>query len=225
MTMQKWGGAAALVAATTYLVGFALLTTVLAPAGYASAEPNALAVVDFLAGNSALMFAWNLTIYVINAAALVVLAVALSERFKADAAGLSQMALAFGTLWATLVLGAGMVANVGLAEITRLYATAPERAAEVWHMLHLVENGLGGGNEIAGGLWAIVLGLGGMTSRSLPRALSVFALVIGVAGLSTVVPALGEIGGAIFGLGFIAWFGWAGVTLLGSIPASRAVPA
>lgn len=210
MTMDRWGSVAALLAAATYLVGFALLVTLIP--SFNTADPSAM--VDFLAQNHGLMFAWNLTIYVVNAIALVVLAVALSERFRAHSPGLAQLALAFGVLWATLVLGAGMVANVGLAEVVRLHATSPEQAGELWHIVHLIENGLGGGNEIAGGVWALVLGLAGIVTTRLPRLLSGFGLIIGLAGVLTVVPSFSEIGGALFGLGYIAWFIWAGIALL-----------
>jgi hypothetical protein len=41
----------------------------------------------------------------------------------------------------------------------------------------------------------------------------VLGLAVGVAGMATLVPQLAE-AGAIFGLGFIAWFTWAGLVLL-----------
>jgi hypothetical protein len=37
-----------------------------------------------------------------------------------------------------------------------------------------------------------------------------------VAGILTVVPALGDVGGAVFGLGLIGWFFWLGIVLLRS---------
>lgn len=225
MTLQKAGGIAAIIAALSYVVGFVLLGTMLAPAGYGSAEVDPAAVLEFLLGNRGLMLAWNLTIYVLNALCLVVLAAALSQRFRAAVPGLASLTLGFGVLWATLVLGAGMVANVGLEAVAVLQAAHPEEALRLWRVLHVVETGIGGGNEIAGGVWALVLGLAGLYSRTLGRALSGLAMAIGVAGLASVLPGLGEIGGAIFGLGFIVWFAWAGVTLIWTERGAAGAPA
>ena len=38
-------------------------------------------------------------------------------------------------------------------------------------------------------------------------------LVVGTAGVLTVVPGLAEPSAVLFGLGFIAWFAWAGLVL------------
>ncbi|AHM05921.1 hypothetical protein roselon_03682 [Roseibacterium elongatum DSM 19469] len=59
-----------------------------------------------------------------------------------DAAALTG---AIGLIWATLVLGAGMIANVAV-ERTLAVAADPEAAAALWQTLHAVELGLGGGN-------------------------------------------------------------------------------
>ena len=64
----------------------------------------------------------------------------------------------------------------------------------------LCDDGLGGGNEIVGGLWVLLVSWAALRAGGLPRALNYLGLVIGVAGILTVVPALGELG-AIFGLG------------------------
>jgi len=80
MTLHKAGGLAALTCAATYLVGFALLVTVLAPLGYGTDEINAAAVAGFIAERPCLLIAWNSLIYVVNALALVVLVVTLRQQ-------------------------------------------------------------------------------------------------------------------------------------------------
>lgn len=214
MKLGKFGGIAAIIAALTYIFGFVLMVSVLAPAGFGGDATGPEQLVGFVVQNRTLMYVWFLTIYIINAVFLLILAVALFDRLKQAAPGLAQVSLAFGTLWATLVLGAGMVANVGLGEVATLYASDPDKAIDLWNIVSTIENGLGGGNEIAGGVWIVCLGLAGLASAALPRFLNYFSLIIGVAGLATVIPGLSEIGGAIFGLGFIAWFIWVGVVLL-----------
>lgn len=211
--LRHWGAAAALLDAATYIFGFVLLVTALAGSGYGSdgAEPEA--VVAFLVGHEGLMILWNLTIYVVNGLALALLAVALHARFRLVIPGLAQSALTFGALWATLVVGAGMVANVGLSASVDLYATDPAEAVRMWEILHLVENGFGGGNEIAGGIWALIVGAAALRSGLLPKGLGAFSLVIGLAGLATVIPTLRDNAGALFGLGYIVWFVWVGLVL------------
>lgn len=53
-----------------------------------------------------------------------------------------------------------------------------------------------------------------MRAGEFPRLLNYIGLLVGVAGILSAIPALGEIGGAIFGLGQIAWFVWIGIDLL-----------
>ena len=132
--------------------------------------------------------------------------------------GLAEISRSFGLIWATLVIGAGMMANVGLAKVLGLYANDPAAAAALWEIVELVENGIGGGNEVVGGAWAVAIGLAALAG-ALPRVFGVFSMIVGIAGLLTVLPPLSEVGGAIFGLGYIAWFIWVGIILIRARPA------
>ena len=208
--LTKIGGYAALGCGLTYIVGFALYLTVLAPLG----NEDYHAKIAFAADNYTVLAIWNLTIYVLNAILLAIVAVALWDRFRLASPALAQVSLTFGALWATLVLAAGMVANVGLKEALAVFASDPERAADLYQIFLTVENGLGGGNEIAGGIWVLILSIAGFLTKRISKGLSILGTVIGVSGLASAIPALSEALGAIFGLGFIAWFTWAGVALL-----------
>ena len=88
-----------------------------------------------------------------------------------------------------------------------------DQAEPVWSALDSVQNGLGGGNEIAGGVWVLLVSWAALTTAALPRALNYLGLTAGAAGLITVIPAL-EAVGAVFGIGLIIWFGCLGVLLL-----------
>lgn len=206
MTLTRVGGIAALMCAATYVVGFALLLTVLAPLGYGSASVNPASVVAFIDTAAGALIAWNSVIYLVNGFALAVLAVALGHRVTGGMAAISQ---GFGLIWATLVIGAGMIANVAVERAAQLYPLDPTGAAELWATLHAVELGLGGGNEIAGGLWITVASLTGF-----PRVMSAIGVATGLCGLATLFPALGDAAGALFGLGAIVWFLGAGAHLV-----------
>lgn len=214
MTTERMGGLSALVCAATYVFGFAFLVTVLAPIGFGSPDLDSARVLAFEADTPGLLTLWYTVIYIVNAVFLALLAVALHARLRHDAPGFAVAQLVFGALWATLVLGAGMMANVGLETAMGLYGSDPEEAARLWTIFSTVENGIGGGNEIAGGVWALTLGLAGLATRRLPRVFAIVSIVIGCAGLLTMIPAAGDIAGAVFGLGYIAWFIWVGLILL-----------
>lgn len=211
--LRFWGATAAFVDAASYVFGFVLLFGFLAGSGIGSDQPNLTATTAFLVENQGLMSLWYLTIYVLNGLALAALAVALRARFAAAAPGLAQAVLTFGALWATLVVGAGMVANVGIGMVAALHPEDAMEAARLWRVVELVEGGLGGGNEIAGAIWALLVGAAGLASRTLPRSFAWFSIVIGGAGLATLLPSLNEIAGAVFGLGYIGWFVWIGLVL------------
>lgn len=213
MTLRKAGGLAALTCAATYLVGFALLVTVLAPLGFGTGEIDATAVVAFIAERPGLLTAWNTTIYVVNALALIVLVVALRRQIARTHGDAAAVTGAIGLIWATLVLGAGMIANVSVVQ-TQALAGDPEAAASLWLTLHAVESGLGGGNEIAGGAWILGVSLAARASGVLGRITSAIGVLSGFAGLVTILPLLGESAGAVFGLGAIAWFVAVGIALL-----------
>lgn len=213
--LQKVGGVAALIEAATFVVGFGLFSTVLAPSMTGYADPDQ--TVAFLANNRVLMYAANLIIYVVFGIVLVVLALALHDRLKAASPAVMQVASAFGLIWAGLVIASGMVANIGTGVIVELYATDQAQATSVWFAHNAVVNGLGGGNEIVGGLWVLLVSWAGWRAGGLPRALNYLGVVIGGAGVLTVIPPLGELG-AVFGLGLIVWFIWVGNVMLRKNP-------
>jgi hypothetical protein len=213
ISFQRLGGVAAIFAALTYLIGFWLYFTVLEPARYGSSQIDPAQHVLFLVENQSVMYAWNLIIYAANAIFLVVLAIALHQRMKSGSIGLAQTATAFGLIWAGLVLASGMFANIALGTVVNLYQTDSALTSTVWQVLATVEEGLGGGNEIAGGLWILLVSWASQWSKSLPTALNALGSVIGIAGLLTIVPALGE-AASVFGLGFIVWFIWVGGVLV-----------
>jgi hypothetical protein len=225
--LQKTGGIAALIMAATFVVGFAVFLTVLTPAGYFDASAEPAQRVAILADNQTIASVSYLTAFVVFGVFLVVLALALYERLKAGSPALAQTATAFGLIWAGLVIASGMVANVGIAAVVDLYGSDPAQAGSVWLALETVQLGLGGGNEIAGGLWVLLVSWAALRAGGLPKALNYLGVAIGVAGLLTVVPVLEVLGavevlGFVFGLGLIVWFVWLGIAMWRSRPSVTA---
>ena len=212
---QKAGGVSALIAAATWVFGMALLFTALAPFATGDVDPG------FLADNQAIIYAWNVTIYLVFGVFLVVLLLALHERLKAGSPAMVQTATAFGLIWAAVVFASGMVFNIGMETVIDLHGKDPAQAESVWLAVNSVSIGLGGGNEIVGALWILLLSWEALQAGGLPRALNYLGVVISVAGLLTLVPAL-EIMGVIFGLGSIVWFVWVGIVMLRGSPSTAA---
>jgi hypothetical protein len=209
--LQKMGGVAALVEGATYLLGIVIAFTILAPTW----ELNPEQYVAFLIENQTFMHIWHLIIYVVNGIFLVVLVLALYERLKGSTSALAQVAAAIGLIWAGLVIASGLLIINDLGVIADLHGRNPAQATTVWLALSAVENGLGGAVELPGGLWMMLVSWAAWRSKELPTALNYLGLVVGMAGVLTAVPALGELGVA-FGLGSIVWFIWLGIVMLRS---------
>lgn len=215
--LQKWGGLAALYEALAYIigiVGFIMVVNI-------SEIADPLQKVAAIAENQMLLSLLHLIVYVIWGATLVVLALALHERLGGAASALVRTATAFGLIWAGLVIASGMIYNIGMETVVTLQAGDPTQAATVWLAIDAVFTGLGGGVEVVGGIWVLLLSWGALRNGGLPRALNYFGLLVSAAGLVTVVPDLGEIGGMVFGLTQIVWFAWVGLVLLRSQPGTR----
>jgi hypothetical protein len=206
MTLSKIGRLAGLTCAATYLFGFAVLVTVLAPLGFGTIDIDPHAVVAVIQTNPDLLIVWNSVIYILNAFALAVLVISLHARLRHTTPDLAAVARALGLIWATLVLGAGMIGNVAVERAAYLAPTDFDAAVRLWETLHAVELGLGGGNEIAGGVWIGLVSVAGMRGRSLEKICTAIGVLTGLGGLATVIPAWGDSAGAVFGLGAIAWF-------------------
>ena len=210
---QKMGGVSALIAAATWVFGMALLFTVLAPFATGDVDPG------FLADNQAIIYVWNTIIYLVFGVFLVILLLALHERLKAGSPAMVQTATAFGLIWAAVVFASGMVFNIGMENVIDLQGKDPGQAESVWLAVNSVALGLGGGNEIVGALWILLLSWAALRGGGLPRVLNYLGVVISVAGLLTLIPAL-ELVGVIFGLGSIAWFVWVGIVMLRGSPSA-----
>lgn len=66
--------------------------------------------------------------------------------------------------------------------------------------------------EIFGPIWVLLVSWAALRAGVLPKALNYLGVVIAVAGLATIVPALEDVG-AVFGLGLIVWLAWVGVVM------------
>jgi uncharacterized Tic20 family protein len=204
--LQKLGGMAALYTGVAYIVGMLGFLLVV---GWPDDPSQQVAV---LVNNQVTQHLLYLIVYQVWAVFLVVLTLALYERLKADAPITMQIATAIGIIWATVVIASGMIFNIGMDNVVSLYGTDPARATTVWIVIASVCDGLGGGNEILGGLWMLLISWAALQG-GLPKVLNYLGIGIGVAGILSALPRLGDVG-LIFGMGQIVWFVWLGIIML-----------
>jgi hypothetical protein len=206
--LQKIGGVAALIEAIIYIAAFVFFGAFWnSPGGADAAQQFA-----FLTENKTVLFVVNFVMYVLFGIVLAVLVLALHERLKKGAPTLSSLAAIFGVIWVGLVIASGMIANIGLAAAIDLANTEPQQAMTMWRAVYSVVEGLGGGNEVVGGLWVLLISITALQNQKLPKALNVFGLIVGLVGVLTVYPA--DVFTEIFGVSQIVWFSWLGITLI-----------
>jgi hypothetical protein len=196
--LPRWGAAAALLCALDYLSLFLF---------YGAwwqypATADAAGQWQYINKHATALFFIHLS-YLIFGIALAVLVQALYVRLKPIAPQRLLFARWAGLLWVTYIVAAGMIANIALKAVLDLGATDPEKAMQLLKTLSYVVDGLGGGNELPGGLWSLLVGLVSWRA-GLPRWLAVLAIVIGLAGIATVFP--DDSAKAVFGLCQIVWF-------------------
>lgn len=206
--LQKIGGFTAFALAITYVMAFVYFGAFF---DFPRAGDTGQKL-RFLADNQLMLSIVNLVMYVAFGVLLVVLVLALHYRFKTRAQILSQLAAVFGVIWVGLVIASGMIANIGLAAVIRMSVNEPEQAMTLWYTVNIIVEGLGGGNEVVGGLWLLILSCAALKSEALTRTLSYFGVFIGLAGIMTIYPA--DVLTEIFGIGQIVWFVWLGISML-----------
>ena len=199
---QKVGGAAALYLALALLAAMPYFLLLVDYPDATTAEDKVALVVD----NYASMYAVYIATYVLFGMAVAMLALALHDRLAGLAPSPVRFATAVGLVWSVALVLSGMVFTYGMTAITDLHETGEAEAVQTWQAIEPVAMALGGaGGELLGGLWVLLLSVVTLRTRAFPRMVSLLGLVIGVLGLTSVVPPLHD-AGIGFGLLQIVWF-------------------
>ena len=206
--LHKPSGFAAILLGLIYIGAFIYFGAFFAyPAGGSPAEK-----MRFLADHQLAVSVVYFSIYVLFGVVLAVLVVGLHEMLKRTGASLAALASLFGVIWVGLVIASGMIYTIGLDQAVRLLDEGPDTAFALWRTVSVIANSLGGGNEIVGGLWVLLVSVVALQAAALSRPLNYLGCFVGIAGIATVYPA--EIFTEIFGLSQIVWFIWLGVVIL-----------
>ena len=217
-TLQRFGGFAALYEAAAYIVGMIGFLAVVDVSGVADPVQQ----VAIMADNLSFLYILYLIVYVVWGIAMVILSLSLYERLKAGSPALVKTATIFGIFWACVIIVSGMIQNVAMQNVVALYGKDPAQAGTVWLTIDSVLGGLAGSNEAIGGIWILLLSWAALRTGEFSRVLNYLGVVVGVAGIISIVPALAELFIYIFALGQIVWFIWLGIVLLRSNPSRAA---
>lgn len=207
--IQLVGGVSSILEAVIYIIAFIVYGGVLV---YPNTDATAIEKLGFLTDNYSTLSILNLMCYVLFGILLAILVLALHQRLKNHSPNLSNLASIFGVIWVGLVMASGMIANIGLNTVVNMGAQDAENALLLWSNISIVTEGLGGGNEIVGGLWVLLVSIIGLKEKLFSRLLNYLGLLVGFAGILTIYPL--DIFTEVFGLSQIMWFLWIGILMV-----------
>ncbi|MFK7861549.1 MAG: hypothetical protein AB8B64_22225 [Granulosicoccus sp.] len=203
------GAASALLMASIYLLGFAIFFSVLDPGRTLTRDES----IQFLSENRLIVLPTIFVLYVLAGFNLLILVQSLAGEVKDRVPWLSQTALIIGSIWCVMVIVAGFVYLSGMQAVFSLYPENAAQASTLALMIDTLFESLGGGNELIGGVWTVLISCLLLNATQNYRILHFFGIAVGIAGVVSIVPMLAE-AVTIFGLGQIFWFIGLGVRFL-----------
>jgi hypothetical protein len=206
---QRAGGVAALYIAAAYLLAMPYFLIV---SDYKDLVDPAQKVTSLVANQNS-MYVMYLVSYVVVGIVLAALALALWKRL-AGSPSIAAVSAAVGLIWAGMLVASGLVFNYGAAAVIELHATSPAQAVAAWQAIEPVADALSSGQgELLGGLWVLLVSLAALRTGGLPKALNWLGILVGIAGIASVIPPLLD-AVYVFGLLEIVWLIWVGVAML-----------
>ncbi|MBU2115059.1 MAG: hypothetical protein KKE94_14945 [Gammaproteobacteria bacterium] len=209
-TLIRAGGIAAIGMALCYIsvavIFFGLLAV---PAGL-----DSLGRLQFYLQQEYLLVAigWGIG-YLLFGVLLAILLQALRQAMPPNQSGIAALAERFGNAWVVLMLASGMVALISMDMTLRLLDSSTEQALALYNTGNLLTNALGGGIELVGGLWVLLLSIAGLQQQRFAKALHLLGLIVGSLGILTVLHSVPYLKDA-FGITQLIWFIWLGTALL-----------
>lgn len=207
--LQKIGGVCAILQAFIYISAFIFYGAVLT---YPSINASIAEEFNFLSENHFILSILNFISYVLFGILLAVLVLAIHQRLKTFLPIFSKLTTVFGIIWAGLVIASGMITNIGLNSVIAIGVNEPEKAMLIWSSVSIISEGLGGGNEIVGGIWVLLISIIALKGMLFSRSLAFLGVLVGFVGILTVYPL--EIFTEIFGVSQIIWFLWIGIFMI-----------
>lgn len=150
--------------------------------------------------------------YILFGGLLLISVQATHAYLKKSSSHMLNFASAFGLIWVVLMMCSGMLALVGMNTMIKLLSQGNPNFETLFYIQTTVVNGLGGGIELVGGLWVLVLSVFALRTNQLSKGINYFGCLVGMLGIGTLclsIPSLKE----AFGLCQIVWFILMGVAM------------
>lgn len=186
--------------AMCYCVGILLLFTLFQP--LIDVSLSAKQHFNYILNHKIGLQLWYLVIYVVFGLVLIPLALIIKNVFNNSKE--SQLVTVFGYIWAAFVLASGFIFIVSLEKINTLPINETSKLS-IWYTIELVQEALGGGTELIGGIWVLVIGVLGFREDKFNRFFNSLSIVLGIVGVLSILPFLMNLGG-VFGMLQIIWF-------------------
>ena len=151
--------------------------------------------------------------YLLFGVLLAILLQALGQVIPQKQSAIAALAERFGNIWVMLMMASGMVALIGMNMTLRLLGTSTDQALALYNTSNLLTNALGGGIELVGGLWVLLLSIAGLQQQRFAKALHLLGLIVGSLGILTVLHTVPYLKDA-FGITQLIWFICLGIALL-----------
>lgn len=215
--LQKVAGVSAIFEALIYILAFVYFGAFWAYPSDGSASEK----MTYLAENQLVFSMIYFLMYGVFGILLAVLVVGLYDKLKRTNDAMVKVGSVFGVVWVVLVIASSMLATIGLSHAIHLMDVSAEKAFDLWRIISVLIESLGGGNELVGGLWVLMISLAALRAKEFPRGLNYLGLIVGVSGIATLYP--DKVFTEIFGVTQISWFVWLGIAMLSQSNTDKSV--
>lgn len=202
--LQKTAGIFGIAEGVIYIIAFIFYGSL----NYPNSDSTINQKLNFLIENQLGFLIINFISYILFGIILSVLVLGIYHRLKNNDKILSQITAIFGLIWVVLVIASGMIENIGLNSVIEIGNKNPEKAMMISSTINIITEGIGGGNEIVGGIWVLLLSITSLKGNLFYKPLNYLGVFIGIVGILTTYPL--DIFKEIFGVSQIVWFIWIG---------------
>lgn len=199
-TKQVNGAIAAIVCATSFIIGLVVILFVV-PDFNQGAEFRLAAFTK----HKLLMQIWYFLVYVVFGFSLLVLSRSLLELTDGEHSFLEQVTSLVSYLWACYILACGLIAILSIEFLFSHNSDGTQHISEVWRQIYTIQMGLGEGVEWVGAIWVLFINSCLRERNRFPQPIILFGYFIAAIGMLTLYRPLADIG-ALFGLFQIVWF-------------------
>ena len=210
--LLQFGGVGALLQAV-YFVAVVLFLAVIMPSQGFAADDTA-----YHDPASALSFALKTPTRAVSdlldlilGASLVMITVALSEKFQAELSGRKQVMVMAAIIGATLAFASGMIGFITIPELAGMYAQGKVEANATYLTVTLITGALRLGAIFAYGWWVLLVSWIANTTKQFSKPLNYLGFLLGVCGIINFVIQPVAIITLVLGL---VWSIWLGIELL-----------